>query len=202
MKLLTLYGHNNIKEIKIIIGCKYYYLSPFLININKKFYKYQNKLNNLLKYNDLNLLLTTIETYEIINRLEFSNKLIDKDNVYIYDISGKLIYGRSLETNKLSDDESLLLFNINFDIENTVKIIKRNYYHLYDMLELIECIGTKYYFNIEELKKKYSKINFYKLFNLDEDKMPYYLKEIFIKLIEKNKNNDIDYGTQKCCILQ
>lgn len=81
----------------------------------------------------------------------------------------------------LKNNEKLILFNINFSIKNTIYILlKNNLEQLYDILELIEFISQKYYFDITQLKNKSIKeIDFYKLFYLNKNIIKNDFKEIF-----------------------
>ena len=194
-ELLIQNGHagNIIKKINIIkLDNTNYYLSPLLIEPFEPYIdflgKYQNKLFSLLIHNDLRLLLSHYETYNIIDLLMKDNK----KNVYIYSIYNKLIYGNIQDAPLLKDNEKLILFNIFFDIKDTINILFQNdLEELYDMLKLIEFFSQKYYFNIEKLKniKNIKHIDFYKLFNLEKKSMNSDFINTFEEIV-KNTLND------------
>lgn len=182
---------NIIKKIDIKLNGIKYNLSPYFFKsdpLNK------NKLFSLLIYNDLRLLLTSSETYEIISEL-LNNKNIEINinNLSIYSILNcHLIYGT--EKNILKDYEKLLLGNFKFNIDDTLNILFNNDIEkIYDILELIEFISEKYYFNIDELKnKKIDKINFFKLFYLDENINTEFKNE-FIDIVENIRKKYLYY---------
>jgi hypothetical protein len=199
---------NIIKEINIKIDKTNYYLSPLLMDEKLNICsasKYKNKLFSLLIYNDLRLLLSYYETYNIISKLINDNidKKINYNDIYIYNIYGKLIYGNIKLAPLLKDSEKLILFNYFFDIEDTINILLQNdLENLYDMLELIEFVSKKYYFDIKELEnKKFEDIDFYKLFYINENNMNQNIKIKFIDKIKRIKEkylpHKINYLTEK-----
>ena len=173
---------NIIKKIDIKLNGIKYDLSPYLFRDNSL---KKNKLFSLLIYNDLRLLLTSSETYEIISELlNNKNIKIDINDLSIYSVLNcHLIYGT--EKNILKDHEKLLLGNFKFNIDDTLNILFNNDIEkIYDILELIEFISEKYYFNINELKNnKIDKINFFKLFYIDEN-INIEFKSEFIDIVE------------------
>jgi hypothetical protein len=191
VKYIKSLNSNNIyKKINnIIIDGNIYNISPFMLKEMHFSEKYKMRLYSLLIYEDVRLLLSSIETYFIISNLLSIKK--EYNNICIYDIFGDLIYGKG--SFSLSDSEKLILFNIPFNIENTLKILFNNKQNLYENLELIEFIRGKYYFNIKALENNTlinGTINYYELFNLDENKIDDNLKETLMnKIILINKLN-------------
>jgi len=171
--------------IHIVLDKTIYYLSP----VNTK--DFNSNIYSLLIYNNLRLLLTDTETYEIISRLLLNDKKYNSynKNTYIYNKFGSLIYGNKVNTLLLKDNEKLILFNIHFNIENTIKILSKEK-NLYNILDLIQYINKeKYYFNIEVLKnnniKTLSNTDYFKLFFLDINKLDKLTQNKFISIISK-----------------